>query len=149
MPPPRASAGGGLLARLESWSFMRPPSLKHSAGAAVCLILLYACGGGGNVTVPDTVKPTVSLTGPAAGSTVNGTVTLVAVASDDREMAGVRFQVDGVDLAPEDTEAPYQQSWNTRPAANGAHSVTAVARDAAGNTQTAAPVAITVNNVLP
>lgn len=90
-------------------------SLKHSARAAVCLTILYACGGdggaGGDVTVPDTVATSVSLALPAGA--VAGSVTLLAEASDDREMAGVRFQVDGVDLAAGDTEAPYAQAWNT------------------------------------
>ena len=53
--------------------------------------------GGGNVTVdnPDTTAPTVSLTGPAEGATVSGTVTLSANASDNVGVAGVQFKVDG------------------------------------------------------
>jgi hypothetical protein len=125
-------------------------SLKHSARAAVCITILYACGGvgGGDVTVPDSEAPTVSLTRPTSGA-VTGSVILVAEASDDREVAGVRFQVDGEDLAPEDTEAPYEQTWNTLSTANGPHTITAIARDAAGNIGTSAPVAITVTNVVP
>lgn len=34
-------------------------------------------------------------------------------------------------------------------ATNGGHSITAIARDAAGNLATSSPVAVTVNNVVP
>ena len=39
----------------------------------------------------DTTAPTVSLTGPAAGATVSGTVNLTATASDNVGVAGVQF----------------------------------------------------------
>ena len=51
-----------------------------------------------------------------------------------------------IPLAAEDTTSPYSVSWNTATVANGTHTLTAVARDAAGNTATSAPVAITVAN---
>jgi hypothetical protein len=54
--------------------------------------------------------------------------------------------VDGNDIGPEDTVAPYSISWNTLPASNGSHVLTAVARDAAGNTATSAAVQVTVDN---
>ena len=43
-------------------------------------------------------------------------------------------------LGAEDTIAPYSVSWNTTTAANGSHTLTAVARDAAGNTTTSTGV---------
>src|SRR5207244_1247510 len=52
----------------------------------------------------------------------------------------------GANLGAEDTSAPYAVSWTTTGVANGSHSLTAVARDAAGNTTTATVVAVTVNN---
>jgi glucose/arabinose dehydrogenase len=96
----------------------------------------------------DTSPPAVQLTAPAAG-TVSGTVTVAATASDDRGVAGVRFRVDGADLGAEDTSAPYQVQWDTMQSAPGDHQLTAVARDAAGNTRTSAPVAVTVANATP
>jgi hypothetical protein len=48
-------------------------------------------------------------------------------------MAGVQFQVNGVNLGLEATSAPYQTSWNTSKFSNGSHSLTAVARDSVGN----------------
>ena len=100
------------------------------------------------VTV-DNTAPTVSLTAPTAG-TVSGTVTLAATASDNVGVAGVQFLVDGTlrwARTPPGTPPPdYGVSWNTTTATNGTHRLTAVARDAAGNTATSTPVDVTVAN---
>ncbi|HEY3181566.1 MAG TPA: LamG-like jellyroll fold domain-containing protein, partial [Gaiellaceae bacterium] len=95
---------------------------------------------------PDLVTPTVTISAPAAGATVAGRVTVTANASDDVGVAGVQFKLDGADLGAEDTAAPYAFDWDTVPAANGAHVLSATARDAAGNRGTAIDVAVTVNN---
>src|SRR5262249_50152414 len=55
------------------------------------------------------------------------------------------FLVDGV-LLSSDTTSPYTASWNTTGAANGAHSLTARAFDAANNQKTSAAVSVTVSN---
>ena len=103
-----------------------------------------------NVTVanpvPDTTPPTVSVSSPAAGATLSGTTPVSATAADNVAVAGVQFTLDGANLGAEDTGAPYSVSWNTTTAANGAHTLRAIARDAAGNTTTSAPVSVTVNN---
>ena len=98
---------------------------------------------------PDTTPPTVSITSPAYGATVSGTITITATASDDQGVAGVQFQLDGVNGGAEDTGAPYSISWDTTTAANGSHTITAVARDAAGNQTTSSPVTVTVSNSPP
>jgi len=94
----------------------------------------------------DTTPPTVSITAPAAGSTVGGAVTISATASDNVGVAGVQFRLDGANLGSETTAAPYVVSWNTAGASNGSHSLTAVARDASGNTTTSTAIAVTVAN---
>jgi hypothetical protein len=100
-----------------------------------------------NVTVAnDTTAPTVEVTGPAAASTVTGTVTLAATADDESGVTGVQFRLDGAPLGPEDTTAPYELPWTTTTVANGPHTVTAVARDAAGNHAMAEIVTVTVSN---
>jgi len=98
-----------------------------------------------NVT-PDTTAPTVSITAPAAGATLSGTTTVTASASDNIGVAGVQFKLDGANIGAEVTAAPYQIPWNTVSTSNGSHTLTAVARDAAGNTTTSAAVSVTVNN---
>jgi chitodextrinase len=95
----------------------------------------------------DLTAPTVELNAPPDGATVSGAaVDVSATATDDVGVAGVRFRLDGADLGPEDTTAPYAASWNTTTAANGSHVLTAVARDAAGNTATSTPATVTVSN---
>jgi subtilisin family serine protease len=94
----------------------------------------------------DTTAPAVTMTSPAAAATVAGSISLAVTASDDIGVAGVRFTVDGVNVGVEDTTAPYSLTWNSATVANGTHVIGAIARDAAGNTQTAGSVTITVGN---
>jgi hypothetical protein len=94
----------------------------------------------------DTTPPTVAVTAPAAGATVTGTVSVTANASDNVAVAGVQFRLDGADLGAEDTTAPYSVSWNSATTSNGPHTLTAVARDAAGNTTVSNGVAVTVQS---
>jgi hypothetical protein len=98
------------------------------------------------VVTADQAAPSVAVTSPAAGTTVSGSVTLAADASDDVAVAGVQFFVDGVAVGAEDVSAPFGALWNAAGAANGSHTVHARARDAAGNVTTSAPVAVTVAN---
>jgi hypothetical protein len=76
---------------------------------------------------------------------VTGKVTVTASASDTggSGVASVSFYADGKLIAT-DTAAPYSASWNSKPAGKGAHTVTAIAKDAAGNATTSAPVTVTV-----
>jgi YD repeat-containing protein len=101
------------------------------------------------VVTADTTGPTVSVTAPASGAIVSAVVTVTATAADAGGIAGVQFRLDGAPLGAEDTSAPYSASWNTTTVTNGAHTLTAVARDQAGNPTTSAPVAVTVNNTAP
>src|SRR5690606_10450085 len=106
----------------------------------------------GPAIVPDTMAPAVSLTAPADGATVSGTVTLSAMATDNVGVASVQFRLDGADLgAPVTGAGPaYPFSWNTAGAANGVHTLSAIARDHAGNTAAAEGITVTVDNpVLP
>ena len=102
------------------------------------------------VTAPaDTTPPTVSMSTPASGATVSGTsVSVTASASDAVGVVGVQFRLDGANLGAEDTVAPYAVTWNTTTTANGSHVLTAVARDAAGNTRTSTARTVTVNNAV-
>jgi len=61
-------------------------------------------------------------------------------------VVGVQFKLDGANVGAEDTSSPFSISWNTTTATNGSHSLTAVARDAAGNSTTSTAVSVTVNN---
>ena len=97
---------------------------------------------------PDTALPVIAFTAPAAGATVTGLVTVSANATDNVAVVGVQFKVDGANLGAEVTALPYQTVWNSASAANGAHALTALARDAAGNSATAS-VTVAVSNTVP
>src|SRR5207245_1741961 len=99
-----------------------------------------------NAPPPDTTPPTVAITAPASGSSVSGSVTVAAAANDNVGVASVQFMIDGAAPGTTDTTAPYAVTWDTTTATNGSHTLTAVARDAAGNSGTSAPVTVTVSN---
>ncbi|HEX2296591.1 MAG TPA: DNRLRE domain-containing protein [Actinomycetota bacterium] len=94
----------------------------------------------GNVTtspsvlarVENSAPPSVTLTAPAPGATVSGTVSLSASASDDGTVSRVEFLVDGY-LIGTDSSVPYQASWDTLgttpPSYDGPHQISAVAYD--------------------
>ncbi|MCR4294630.1 MAG: Ig-like domain-containing protein, partial [Elusimicrobia bacterium] len=101
------------------------------------------------VKAVDATAPVVSLTAPAEGATVSGTASVTASASDNVGVASVQLKLDGANLGPALIAAPYTYVWDTKLAANGAHSLTAVATDAAGNSAASAVRAFAVNNAVP
>ena len=76
-------------------------------------------------------RPVVTVSAPQAGATVSGQVTLTAQV-EGTGISGVQFRVDGKNVGSEDTSAPYGVTWNAGAVASGTHSITAVARHAAG-----------------
>ncbi|MBI3466479.1 MAG: Ig-like domain-containing protein [Planctomycetes bacterium] len=92
------------------------------------------------VVAPDNTPPSVDVTAPADGATVAGTVELTATASDNVGVVGVQFLLDGVPVGAEDTTAPYTLSWDATTVANGQHTISARARDAAANTADATQI---------
>src|SRR5216117_3833610 len=92
----------------------------------------------------------VTITSPTSGSTVAATITVSASVSPAGALvAGVQFKLDEADLGVEDTAAPYSVPWDTTTTSDGSHTLTAVARDAAGNVTISEPVTVTVSNTSP
>jgi hypothetical protein len=98
---------------------------------------------------PDVTNPSTNVTAPADNSTVAGTINVTANASDNTGVVGVQFLVDGNNLGAEDLTAPYSVSWNTTTPGNGNHTLTARARDVAGNNTTSTGVVVLVDNLAP
>lgn len=98
------------------------------------------------VTVSNTsTSPTsVSLSSPAAASTVSGTVSLVANVSGTASK--VAFLINGT-AAKTLTTSPYTYSWNTTNVTNGSYNLQAVAYDASGVAHASASVPVTVSNI--
>lgn len=94
----------------------------------------------------DTTRPAVSLSSPAAGSVVSGTVKLSATATDAVGVVTVKWFVDNVQRASDSDGAPWTRPWNSLLVSNGTHTVFAKARDAAGNWGTSRVVSFTVSN---
>src|SRR6185436_10312599 len=94
-------------------------------------------------TSNDRTAPSVSITSPSSGATVTGSVTVRATASDNVGVKGVQFLVDGVNIGAEDTTSTYSVVWDSAATSFGPHTLTAIARDAAGNTRTSAPLTVT------
>jgi hypothetical protein len=98
------------------------------------------------VAPPDDIAPVVSIETPSAGDVAAGFVTVAVSATDNVGVAGVQLHVDGMDVDFEDSEAPYEIVWNTQGFSDGAHMVSATARDAAGNSTTSAEVPVYADN---
>jgi hypothetical protein len=92
-------------------------------------------------TSGDTTAPTVS----ASESGTSGTITLSASASDNVGVTKVEFYVDGA-LKGTDTTSAYSMTLDSTTLANGSHTLSAKAYDAAANVATSSAVAFSVSN---
>lgn len=99
---------------------------------------------------PTDNPPTVSMSAPANNTTVSGTATVSASATDDHGVKNVQFQLDGQNLGTAVgtpvSGSTYQTSWNTATATNGSHKLTAVATDSSGQSTTSGATTVTVSN---
>jgi hypothetical protein len=98
-----------------------------------------------NVTV-DNTPPQVSVSAPLNGANVTGSTTVSATATDNISLAGVQFLLDNANLGAEIKVSPYSMSWDTSTVANGSHTLSARARDAAGLTASSQTIAVNVAN---
>lgn len=97
-----------------------------------------------NLTVLDTTPPSVSITGPANGSTVpkNTNITISAAASDDVGVTRVEIYV-GSTLVCTDTASPYTCTWRVPKGAGIGYTLQARAYDARGNMAVSTAVQVT------
>jgi len=94
-------------------------------------------GGGGQ-------PPSISITNPANGATVNGTVTIQTNVSASSGVNRVEFYIDG-DHKYTDTSSPYTYNWNTTSYPDGTHFIKAVVYDNSNRTDEA-EILVTVRN---
>jgi chitodextrinase len=149
---PTAAAGNGTYGRFR---YMPAYNAFIAVNRVTDDVYIYKLTAGPGQPLPapapapsaDLTPPTVSLSSPTSGATVSGaSVSISASASDNVGISSVQFMLDGQNLGSPDTASPYTLSWNSTQVGNGAHTLAAVARDAAGNQGTAASVTVTVNN---
>jgi glucose/arabinose dehydrogenase len=151
-------SGSGVIADVQRW--VNDPSqnfgwlLASRGESASRSVRGFASreGGGGTLVVtytaapPPNVPPSVSLTGPANGTTAvsPASVTIQAAATDrDGTVTQVEF-FDGTNSVGLVSAAPYTSTVTLYP---GTHSLTAVATDNAGAATTSAAVTVTVSTV--
>jgi len=93
----------------------------------------------------DVTPPTVSFTAPASGATVSGgSVSLAANASDNVAVASVQFLIGSTAIST-DSSSPYTATLDSTAFANGSYTLSAVARDTAGNSATTTE-SVTISN---
>lgn len=97
----------------------------------------------------DSVPPTVSLSSPLTGAAIATTTSIVATSSDNVGVVGVKFYRGSTLIGSEDTTNPYSVNFDTTAVADGAYTLVAVARDAAGNIATSSIVSVAVDNTGP
>jgi Bacterial Ig domain/Fibronectin type III domain/Divergent InlB B-repeat domain len=124
-------------------------TLGGNAGGGNSMYAVIVQAQEGDTSSPDTTPPTVTLTAPGDGASVSGTSTVSATATDETGVVGVQFRLNGNNLGAEDTTDPFSRSWDTSGVASGPYTLTAIARDAAGNTTTSAPITVTVLDITP
>jgi glycerophosphoryl diester phosphodiesterase len=97
---------------------------------------------------PTPSAPIVSMSAPTASSTVSGTTTISANASDAGAITSVQFQLNGANLGNAVTSAPYSLDWDTTAVADGTYTLRAVATNSASLQTTSQQVTVTVKNTV-
>ena len=133
------------------------PSTTHANGDVVVTAKAYDAADNKTVSAPvtitvgnpvgstDTEDPVVSLTAPAKGTALSGSVSIKATATDNVGVTKVEFY-NGITPLGQSTTAPYSISWLTTTVPNGSATITARAFDAAGNKGDSSPINVTINN---
>jgi hypothetical protein len=100
---------------------------------------------------PVTVPPSASVTSPAPGANVSGTVAIeaTAAATPPATATSVQFLLDGQPLGGPVTTAPYSYNWTVGNTSAGTHQLSAQVTDSNGNVGTAQPVAVNVDPSQP
>jgi hypothetical protein len=112
--------------------------MMHALARGMTIAVLLATAGlyAGRVysrAAPDAAAPFVKISSPGTDEIVSGLVTVTAATADNVGTVGVQFLINGSPLGAEDTTAPFSVSWDTWASGGGAHILSAIARDAAGN----------------
>jgi len=84
----------------------------------------------------DTIAPTVAITSPAIGATVGTSAIISIAASDNVGVSRIELYIDGTLVTSKAGLTNLAYAWNTRKVTTGAHTLTAKAFDAAGNSGT-------------
>jgi hypothetical protein len=97
--------------------------------------------------VPTDNPPTVTITSPANGDTVKGSINITANAADDMGLLQVEFFINGISIGVDSDSADgWSITWESAGVDDGDYILMAVATDTAGQTSSAS-IRVTVDNV--
>ena len=121
-------------------------SLRTAVSGIFTTLVFLAIGG----ISAQAANPVVTVGSPQTGATVARSISLAANATSTVGVSSVQFQLDGVALgSPVSGAGPaYVMSWDTTTAADGAHTIAAVATDTTGHQTTSAITPFNVVNQL-
>jgi len=94
----------------------------------------------------NSTQASVSITSPASGAAVSGTINIAAATSGFSGVPRVQFTLDGTALGFGILNSPYIAPWDTITASNGSHILQVLASDVAGNTASASET-IEISNI--
>jgi len=88
----------------------------------------------------------VTITSPADGATVSGSVSITADATDDQSVTQVQFFVDGASVGVDSNSSDgWSAAWGSTTATDGTHTLRATATDTIGQTGSTS-ITVSVNN---
>jgi chloramphenicol 3-O-phosphotransferase len=95
---------------------------------------------------PTSASTFITITAPANGATVNGTITIAT--SESSNVSWINVYVDGGWVAsnPSNSSPPYSVSWNSATEANGSHTVSVTGYNSANAAIASGSIGITVSN---
>ena len=94
----------------------------------------------------DTTPPTVSISSPVSGQTVNDVVTITVITEDNEEISKVEFFIDDNQVFS-DISHPFQYDWNTRDYDNNTeYIIKVISYDSSDNSTISTPITLTVYN---
>lgn len=97
-----------------------------------------------NAITADVTVPAVTISSPANGASVSGTVSISATATDNIGVTKMEVLIDGT-LIAQGTSGSISSSWDTRTKTDGSHTIQVRAYDAANNTGSAT-ISVSVSN---
>ncbi len=96
-------------------------------------------------TPPDTIPPSVTITSPTGGATLNGTANVSGTSGDNVGVTKVELSVDSSGFVPVNGTTTWNYSLNTTLYTNTTHTISIRATDTSGN-QKATSISITISN---
>ena len=94
----------------------------------------------------DTTPPTVSISSPVSGQTVNEIITITITTQDNEGISKVEFFIDD-SLVLIDTESPYEYQWNTTQYEDDSeHIIKVISYDNSDNSTESQPIMLIVDN---